>query len=453
MNERRIPVIGGGLAGSEAAWQLAELGYDVDLFEMRPVRETPAHRTGDLAEIVCTNSFKAEALDTPHGLLKAEMRMLGCMLLDIADSTRVPAGAALAVDRDAFSREVSRRLKAHPRIRVIHEEVTELPAAPAIVATGPLTSDALSASICARLGDQHLAFFDSIAPIVAGESLLEDVVYRASRYGKGDADYLNCPMNESEYGGFLDALLEADIHRAPEWDEVPYFEGCLPIEVMASRGRDTLRFGPMRPVGLNDPRTGQRPFAVVQLRTEDRDGRMWNLVGFQTRLKLGEQQRVFRMIPGLEQAEFLRYGSIHRNTYLNTPARLSPHGGPRDEPGLLFAGQLTGVEGYTESIASGLVAALNLHRILTGEEGPSLPPPVTMLGGLYRYLSEANPETFQPMNANFGLLDPLPVRTRGRRARRIAHGSRALESMREWCRSIGREPAQLPTRILATASP
>lgn len=452
MNERRIPVIGGGLAGSEAAWQLAEFGYDVDLFEMRPVRETPAHRTGDLAEVVCTNSFKAEALDTPHGLLKAEMRMLGCLLLQIADETRVPAGSALAVDRDEFSGEVSRRLRSHARIRVIQEEVTEVPAAPAIVATGPLTSDALSASICARLGEQHLAFFDSIAPIVAGESLLEDVVYRASRYGKGDADYLNCPMDESEYGAFLDALLEADVHRAPEWDQVPYFEGCLPIEVMAARGRDTLRFGPMRPVGLTDPRTGRRPFAVVQLRTEDRDGRMWNLVGFQTRLKLGEQQRVFRMIPGLESAEFLRFGSIHRNTYLNSPARLAPHGGLPDEPGLLFAGQLTGVEGYTESIASGLLAALNLHRILAGE-APALPPPVTMLGGLCRYLQEANPETFQPMNANFGLLDPLPVRTRGRRARRTAHASRALESMRGWCSGIGREPADLPARILATADP
>jgi methylenetetrahydrofolate--tRNA-(uracil-5-)-methyltransferase len=452
MNDRRIPVIGGGLAGSEAAWQLAEFGYDVDLFEMRPARETPAHRTGDLAEVVCTNSFKAEALDTPHGLLKAEMRMLGCLLLEIADETRVPAGAALAVDRDQFSREVSRRLRSHPRIRVVQEEVTELPVAPAIVATGPLTSDALSASIGRRLGQSHLAFFDSIAPIVAGESLREHVVYRASRYGKGDPDYLNCPMNESEYEAFLDALLEADVHRAPEWDEVPYFEGCLPIEVMAGRGRDTLRFGPMRPVGLIDPRSGQRPYAVVQLRTEDQDGRMWNLVGFQTRLKLGEQRRVFRMIPGLEDAEFLRLGSIHRNTYLNTPARLSPHGGPPDEPGLLFAGQLTGVEGYTESIASGLVAALNLRRILTGEE-PALPPPVTMLGGLYRYLSDANPETFQPMNANFGLLDPLSIRTRGRRARRKAHASRALEAMRTWCRGIGQEPADLPDRLLLRVAP
>jgi len=451
MNDRRIPVVGGGLAGSEAAWQLAEFGYDVDLFEMRPVRETPAHRTGDLAEVVCTNSFKAEALDTPHGLLKAEMRMLGCHLLKIADASRVPAGAALAVDRDQFSGEVSRQLRAHPRIRVVQEEVTDLPSAPAIVATGPLTSEALSASIRERLGEEHLAFFDSIAPIVAGESLHHEVVYRASRYGKGDADYLNCPMDEFQYGAFLDALLEADVHRAPEWDQVPYFEGCLPIEVMAGRGRDTLRFGPMRPVGLNDPRTGERPYAVVQLRTEDRDGRMWNLVGFQTRLKLGEQQRVFRMIPGLEDAEFLRFGSIHRNTYLNTPARLSPHGGPSDEPGLLFAGQLTGVEGYTESIASGLVAALNVRRLLRGEE-PALPPPVTMLGGLFRYLSEANPETFQPMNANFGLLDPLPVRTRGRRARRNAHASRALEAMRGWCREIGQEPAELPDRILATVT-
>lgn len=452
MTERRIPVIGGGLAGSEAAWQLAELGYDVDLFEMRPVRETPAHRTGDLAEVVCTNSFKAESLDTPHGLLKAEMRMLGCQLLEIADATRVPAGAALAVDREEFSGEVSRRLGSHPRIRIVREEVTELPIAPAIIATGPLTSDALAESISRRLGEQHLAFFDSIAPIVAGESLRHDIVYRASRYGKGDADYLNCPMDESEYGAFLAALLAADVHRAPEWDEVPYFEGCLPIEVMAGRGPETLRYGPMRPVGLNDPRTGLRPHAVVQLRTEDQDGRMWNLVGFQTRLKLGEQQRVFQLIPGLEDAEFLRFGSIHRNTYLNAPARLSPHGGLPDEPGLLFAGQLTGVEGYTESIASGLVAALNLHRILRGED-PALPPPVTMLGGLYRYLSDANPGTFQPMNANFGLLDPLQVRTRGRRARRNAHAARALEAMGDWCRGIGQLPAELPERILATATP
>jgi methylenetetrahydrofolate--tRNA-(uracil-5-)-methyltransferase len=452
MSERRIPVIGGGLAGSEAAWQLAELGHDVDLYEMRPVRGTPAHKSDELAEVVCTNSFKAESLDTPHGLLKAEMRLLGSFLLEIADEVRVPAGAALAVDRERFSREVTRRLERHPRIRILREEVIGLPDPPAIVATGPLTSDGLSQSIGQRLGERHLAFFDAIAPIVSRESIDDGLVYRASRYDKGDADYLNCPMSESQYESFLDALLEADVHMAPEWDEVPYFEGCLPIEVMAGRGRDTLRFGPMRPVGLTDPRTGRRPHAVVQLRVEDRAQRMWNLVGFQTRLKRGEQERVFRLIPGLEEAEFLRFGSIHRNTYLNSPASLTRYGSPPDEPGLLFAGQLTGVEGYTESTASGLIAALNLSRLVSGS-APSLPPPVTMLGGLYRYLAEADPALFQPMNANFGLLEPLPGRRRGRRARRLEHAARALEAMRQWCLEIQRPATELPERILATAAP
>jgi len=452
MSERRIPVIGGGLAGSEAAWQLAELGHEVDLFEMRPVRGTPAHRSDGLAEVVCTNSFKAEALDTPHGLLKAEMRLLGSFLLEIADQVRVPAGAALAVDRERFSREVTRRLESHPRIRIRREEITGLPGAPAIVATGPLTSDSLSQSIGHRLGERHLAFFDAIAPIVSRESIRDDRVYRASRYDKGAADYLNCPMSESEYATFLDALLEADVHVAPEWDEVPYFEGCLPIEVMASRGRDTLRFGPMRPVGLEDPRTGRRPHAVVQLRVEDRAERMWNLVGFQTRLKHPEQERVFRLIPGLEDAEFLRFGSIHRNTYLNSPASLTRFGSPPDEPGLLFAGELTGMEGYTESTACGLIAALNLSRLMRGSD-PSLPPPITMLGGLYRYLAEADPGMFQPMNANFGLLDPLPGRIRGRRARRLEHAARALAAMKEWCIEIQRPVPELPERILVTASP
>jgi methylenetetrahydrofolate--tRNA-(uracil-5-)-methyltransferase len=446
MSARRVPIVGGGLAGSEAAWQLAELGHDVDLFEMRPGRQTPAHSGGGLAEVVCTNSFKSEALDTPHGLLKAEMRVLGSHLLQVADEARVPAGAALAVDRGRFSSEVTRRIESHPRIRVRREELEDLPSAPAIVATGPLTSDALSTSIRSRLGERHLAFFDAIAPIVSRDSLRDEVVYRASRYGKGGADYLNCPMTAAEYDAFIDALLEADVHRAPEWDEVPYFEGCLPIEVMAGRGRDTLRFGPMRPVGLKDPRTGDRPYAVVQLRVEDRGERMWNLVGFQTRLKHGEQERVFRMIPGLEDAEFLRFGSIHRNTYLNSPARLTEHGSLRDDPGLLFAGQLTGVEGYTESIASGLVAALNLDRLMKGHE-PVVPPPTTMLGGLYRYLAEADPDLFQPMNANFGLLDPLGRPVRRRRERRIAHAVRALDAIREWCAGIGRKAEPLPDRV------
>jgi methylenetetrahydrofolate--tRNA-(uracil-5-)-methyltransferase len=452
MSGRRVPVVGGGLAGAEAAWQLAELGHDVLLFEMRPSRGTPAHRTGDLAEVVCTNSFKSEALDTPHGLLKAEMRTLGCMLLEVADATRVPAGSALAVDRDLFSAEVTRRVRAHPRIEVREEEVETLPRGPAVVATGPLTSDALSSSIRDRFGERHLAFFDAIAPIVSGESIRVDLAFRASRYGKGADDYLNCPMDEERYEAFVDALLGAEVYEGHDWESVPYFEACLPIEVMARRGRDTLRHGPMRPVGLRDPRSGRRPHAVVQLRMEDRGGRMWNLVGFQTRLRVGEQDRVFRLIPGLEDAEFLRWGSIHRNSYLNFPGRLAPHGGVPDEPELIFAGQLTGVEGYTESVASGLVAALNLDRLIRGLP-PAIPPEETMLGGLFRYLREADPEHFQPMNANFGLLEPPPGRTRGRRARRSVQGARALAAIRAWCVGVGREPRPLPGGLVESPVP
>lgn len=429
MSRPPVNVVGGGLAGSEAAWQLAERGYPVRLFEMRPERGTPAHQTGELAEIVCSNSFKSEAADTAHGLLKAEMRRLGCMLLGVADACRVPAGTALAVDRHLFSAEVTRRLTAHARIDLRVGEVTTVPEGPTIVATGPLTSDALSADIRALLGEKHLAFFDAIAPIFSRESIDESVVFAASRYDKGEADYLNCPFDRGRYEAFIDALLEADVYEGHDWDAVPYFEGCLPIEVMAHRGRETLAHGPLRPVGLEDPETGDRYHAVAQLRMEDRAGQMWNLVGFQTRLKVGEQQRVFRMIPGLEQAEFLRYGSIHRNSYLNFPARLTAHGAPADRPELIFAGQLTGVEGYTESIASGLMAALNLDRLLRGD-GPVTPPSTTMLGGLYRYLREADPEHFQPMNANFGLVDPPGEKIRGgRKARRAALGARALEEI------------------------
>ncbi len=424
--------MGGGLAGSEAAWRLARLGYRVDLFEMRPVTGTPAHETDRLAEIVCTNSFKSESLDTPHGLLKAEMRRLGCFLLDVAARWRVPAGSALAVDRRLFSADVTDRLEKEERITIVREESTELPEAPAIVATGPLTSDALSEAIREALGTEGLAFFDAIAPIFSRESIDEDSVWLGSRYGKGEAAYLNCAMDEPTYDAFLDALLEADVHEGHDWEGVPYFEGCLPVEVMARRGRDTLRFGPLRPVGLDDPRTGRRAHAVVQLRAEDRGGRMWNLVGFQTRLRRGEQERVFRMIPGLEKAEFLRYGSIHRNSYLCHPLLLDPHGGVPGQPGLLFAGQLTGVEGYTESIASGLMAAVNLDRILRGES-PAVPPPTTMLGGLYRYLRDADPQHFQPMNANFGLLDGLATRVRGgRKARRLAYSERAMRDFDAW---------------------
>jgi methylenetetrahydrofolate--tRNA-(uracil-5-)-methyltransferase len=407
----RATVVGGGLAGAEAAWALAERGVTVTLSEMRPGVRTPAHQTDRLAELVCSNSFKSTELTNAHGLLKAELRALGSLLLSCADLARVPAGAALAVDRDVFSREVHARISAHPNVRIERREVTELPS-PGIVATGPLTSDALARAITARLGGQALAFYDAIAPIVSAESLDLDRVYARSRYGKGDGDdYLNAPLDQDGYEAFIDALVAGDQFSGHDFDQVPYFEGCLPVEEMARRGRETLRFGPMKPVGLADPRSGREPYAVVQLRREDRAGQMWNLVGFQTRLRIPEQQRVFRTIPGLERAEFLRYGSIHRNSYLNSPGVLGPALTARDDDTLFFAGQFTGVEGYTESIATGLLAGINLARRLGGRP-LTVPPPTTMLGALYRYLREADPAHFQPMNANFGLLDPLDGKVR-----------------------------------------
>lgn len=411
-------VVGGGLAGSEAAWALAERGVRVTLYEMRPRVPTPAHRTDRLAELVCSNTFKSVDLTNAHGLLKSELRALGSLLLPCADAARVPGGTALAVDRDLFSQEVDRQVRAHPNIEVVREEAVELPS-PGIVATGPLTSERLAGSISSRLGSAALAFYDAIAPIVSGDSLDHGRLYALSRYGKGDGDdYLNAPFDGPGYQRFLDALLQADQHQGHDFDQVPYFEGCLPVEEMASRGRETLRFGPMKPVGLADPRTGREPHAVVQLRREDRAGQMWNLVGFQTRLRIPEQQRVFRMIPGLEGAEFLRYGSIHRNAYVNSPAHLGPALTARDDDRLFFAGQLTGVEGYTESLGTGLLAGINLARRLSGC-GAEIPPPTTMLGGLYRYLREADPAHFQPMNANFGLLDPLPVKVKKDRKKEL----------------------------------
>jgi methylenetetrahydrofolate--tRNA-(uracil-5-)-methyltransferase len=400
-------VVGGGLAGTEAAWALAERGVRVTLHEMRPVVPTPAHRTDRLAELVCSNSFKSTDTTNAHGLLKAELRALGSVLLPCADEARVPGGAALAVDREVFSRLAHEKVSAHPAITLVRGEVAELPS-PGVVATGPLTSDRLARAISARLGSAALAFYDAIAPVVADESLDHDRLYRLSRYGKGDGDdYLNSPLDRAGYDAFLDAISAADQHQGHDFDRVPYFEGCLPVEEMARRGRETLRFGPMKPVGLPDPRTGREPWAVVQLRREDKAGQMWNLVGFQTRLRIPEQQRVFRMIPGLESAEFLRFGSIHRNAYVNSPASLGPALTARDDDRLFFAGQLTGVEGYTESLGTGLLAGINLARRLEGRPA-IVPPPTTMLGGLYRYLRDAEPRHFQPMNANFGLLDPLP---------------------------------------------
>jgi methylenetetrahydrofolate--tRNA-(uracil-5-)-methyltransferase len=411
-------VVGGGLAGSEAAWALAERGVRVTLYEMRPAVPTPAHHTGRLAELVCSNSFKSVDLTNAHGLLKAELRALGSLLLPCADLARVPGGTALAVDREIFSQAVHDRITAHPNITVVHEEVTALPS-PGVVATGPLTSARLGEAIVARLGSEALAFYDAIAPVVSSDSLDHERLYALSRYGKGEGDdYLNAPMDPPAYERFLDALIEADQHQGHDFDQVPYFEGCLPVEEMARRGRETLRFGPMKPVGLPDPRTGREPHAVVQLRREDRTGQMWNLVGFQTRLRIPEQQRVFRMIPGLEQAEYLRFGSIHRNSYLNSPASLGPALAARDDDRLFFAGQITGVEGYTESLGTGLLAGINLARRLEGRAAV-VPLPTTMLGGLYRYLREADPKHFQPMNANFGLLEPLPGKVKKDRKKEL----------------------------------
>ena len=453
-----IHVGGGGLAGSEAAFQLAERGHDVVLHEMRPVRGTPAHQTDRLAELVCSNTFKSTEVTNAHGLLKAEMRALGCLVLEAADAARVPAGSALAVDREVFSAFVHDRVHAHPRITVERGEISTLPT-PGIVATGPLTSDALAGAIRERLGVTGLAFYDAIAPIVSAESIDHAVAFRQARWDKetmagGAADggaYLNCPMSREEYDAFIDALIAADQFTAHAFDDVPYFEGCMPVEEMARRGRETLRHGPMKPVGLRDPRTGTRPWAVVQLRREDTAGRMWNLVGFQTRMRIGEQQKVIRMIPGLAEAEFLRFGSIHRNSYLNAPATLAPHLALRDAPTTLFAGQLTGVEGYTESTATGLLAAVNLDRLLRGEAAV-LPPTTTMLGALYRYLREADPAHFQPMNANFGLIDELSDPPRDKVVKRERYAARALTDLQTWAEAH-RVPFRVPEAVRPDTSP
>jgi len=432
-----VTVVGGGLAGCEAAWALAERGVAVTLCEMRPVVATPAHRTDRLAELVCSNTFKSVELSNAHGLLKAELRRLGSLLLACADDARVPGGAALAVDRDLFSNEVHQRVSGHPRVTVVRGEVGDIPS-PSVIATGPLTSDRLAGALAQRLGSGALAFYDAIAPVVADDSLDKSCLYALSRYGKGGGDdYLNAPMDAAGYAGFVEALTVADQFRAHEFDQVPYFEGCLPIEEMARRGPETLRFGPMKPVGLPDPRTGRIPHAVVQLRREDRAGQMWSLVGFQTRLRIPEQQRVFSTIAGLGSAEYLRYGSIHRNSYVNSPASLGPALTLKTDPLVFVAGQMTGVEGYTESLGTGLLAGINLARSLGGL-APVLPPPTTILGGLYRYLAEADPRHFQPMNANFGLLAPLeavPGRVSKDRKKELLI-ERALRDFETWAKAL-----------------
>jgi methylenetetrahydrofolate--tRNA-(uracil-5-)-methyltransferase len=436
MSSPPLLVVGGGLAGSEAAWQLAEAGHDVTLVEMRPVRPTPVHSTGDLAELVCSNSLRGDAPTNAVGVLKAEMEAQGSLIIGAARAASVPAGGALAVDRSAFSASVTDRIAAHPRINLERRELVELPQGPAIIATGPLTSAALHAALDELLGERALAFFDAIAPIVAADSLDLSRLFSASRYGKGEGpDYLNSALDRAHYERFVDALLEAE--KVPfkpfENADVRYFEGCLPIEVMAERGRDTLRYGPMKPVGLVDPATGRQPWAVVQLRQDDLAAEHWNLVGFQTKLTRSEQVRIFRTLPGLESARFVRLGMIHRNTFVNAPRVLDRSLRLHRRPELRLAGQITGVEGYVESAACGLLAARFLAAELAGRELPP-PPPATALGGLLHHLADSDPESFQPANINWGLMEtPAEARReRGRRARRLAHAARAIELIRDW---------------------
>lgn len=432
-----LVIIGGGLAGSEAAWQAANRGAKVTLYEMRPKEMTPAHKTGGLAELVCSNSLGSIDMATAPGILKEEMRRLDSLVIRAAEASKVPAGSALAVDREQFSFKITQALEGHPNIRILREEITEIPTnCVCIVATGPLTSDKLSQAIARLTHSNHLYFYDAISPIVDADSINMGVAFRASRYDKGGDDYLNCPMDEATYDTFYEALLSAEKVQPKEFERTPYFEACLPIEVMAERGRQTMEFGPLKPVGLEDPRTGQRPFAVVQLRTENAHRSCYNLVGFQTKLTYGEQKRVFRMIPGLEQAEFLRYGSLHRNTFINAPELLRNTLQCKKRETLFFAGQLVGVEGYTDSAAMGGLAGINAAR---GLKGLSLvtPPPTTAHGSLLSYITTTDARHFQPMNTNFGLFPPLPGSAGDKARKRHLIAQRALMDHDAWMTQSG----------------
>ena len=421
-----VPVIGAGLAGSECAWQLANRGIPVKLYEMRPQRLTPAHHTGSFGELVCSNSLRSDELTNAVGLLKEEMRRLNSLVLLSADHNRVAAGGALAVDREGFSREITERLSAHPLVTVIREEVTELPAGgPVVVASGPLSSDAIAERIAELCPDSDLHFYDAVAPIVTLESVDMESAYLASRYGKGTADYVNCPMTGEEYEAFVDALVTAEEAEVHGFDDSGVFEGCMPVEVMARRGRDTLRYGPLKPVGLQNPRTGREDYAVVQLRMDNADGTLYNMVGFQTHLKWGEQRRVFSMIPALRHAEFVRYGVMHRNTYLNSPALLDRYYRLRSEPRLRFAGQMTGVEGYVESAASGLLVGVETAAELLGLPPVDFPQE-TAIGALGLYISQGSVGDFQPMNINFGIIRSLDYRVKGKRNKNAELSRRSL---------------------------
>ena len=437
-----VCVVGAGLAGSEAAWQIALRGHVVDLYEMRPERGTPVHKTGDFAELVCSNTFKSNLLDTATGLLKEEMRRCGSLILKVADATRVPAGSALAVDRERFAREVTEALEAVPGIRVHREEMPAIPKEGIVIlATGPLVSDSLFADIGRFTGRACLYFFDAVSPIIEADSIDLSRVFRASRYGKGDDDYLNCPMDEEVYNRFIDAVLGAAAVPRHDFEKTGFFEGCLPIEEMARRGRDTLRFGPLKPVGLVDPATGRRPHAVVQLRQDNAAAGHFNMVGFQNSLRWGDQERILRMIPGLEKASFVRLGMIHRNSYINAPAILLPTFQARRRKDLFFAGQVSGVEGYLESAASGLIAGINAVRLADGAEAIPFPP-TTALGCLGRYISSAEVEGYQPVNMAFGLLPPLAPHVRDKRRRRDLLIHRALDDLGAFQKELS--PVGLP---------
>ncbi len=432
-----VVIVGGGLAGSEAAWQAANRGAKVTLYEMRPKESTKAHKTGDLAELVCSNSLgSADPLNAP-GILKEEMRRLNSLVIRSAEQARVPAGSALAVDREQFARGVTQALEGHPNVRIAREEVAEIPQdAVVIIATGPLTSDRLSKAITELTHEKHLYFFDAISPIVDADSINMEIVFRASRYGKGGDDYLNCPMDEAAYHAFYEAIMAAEKVQPKEFEKIPYFESCIPIEVMAERGRQTMQFGPLKPVGLTDPRTGTQPYAVVQLRAENVHGTCYNLVGFQTKLTYPEQKRVFRLIPGLEQAEFLRYGSLHRNTFINSPQLLRETLQLKARPSLFFAGQMVGVEGYTESAAMGGLAGINAARGLAGLPLVT-PPPTSAHGCLIGHIAKSDPRHFQPMNTNFGLFPPPTAKIRDKDQKRRYIQQRALEDFDAWIARSG----------------
>jgi len=438
MSTESITIVGGGLAGSEAAWQAAGRGVHVRLFEMRPLRQTPAHKTGLLAELVCSNSLKSNALTTSSGLLKEEMRRLNSLIIRCGERSAVPAGDALAVDRERFGSLVTEALGSHPNVEICREEIAAIPAeGVCIIATGPLTSESLSRSIQAFTGQELLYFYDAVSPIVDAETIDMEKVYRASRYHKGEPAYLNCPMTQEEYMRFWEALVSAEKASMHDFEEFRIFEGCMPVEEIAARGPETLAYGPLRPVGLIDPRTGKRPYAVVQLRQENWEGSLYGLVGFQTRLKWGEQKRVFQMIPGLESAEFVRYGVMHRNTFLDSPSALLPTLQTRKRPTLFFAGQMIGVEGYIESAAAGLLTGINAARLLRGEE-PLVMPRETMMGALFHHVTTKPFHNFQPMNSNFALLTSEGLKSRKRQDRKAEKVERALQALDAWIADIGR---------------